>query len=46
MLAAILAQGAARLVDPVSFYEHMAHRIVSAYKAQNQIEESPLETPS
>jgi H+/Cl- antiporter ClcA len=28
MLAAIVAQSVAKLVDPVSFYEHMCHRIV------------------
>ena len=47
MLAAMLAQGAARLVDPVSFYEHMAHRIVAgAKKAPNHTEEPTVETPS
>jgi H+/Cl- antiporter ClcA len=29
MLAAVLAQGAARLLDPISFYEHIAHRILA-----------------
>ena len=28
MLAAIIAQSAAKLIDPLSFYEQMAHRIV------------------
>lgn len=28
MLAAIIAQSAARLIDPISFYEHMSHRII------------------
>jgi H+/Cl- antiporter ClcA len=40
MLAAMLAQGAARLIDPVSFYEHMAHRIVAGYKTQMGIDGS------
>lgn len=28
MLAAIVAQSAAKFIDPISFYEHMAHRMV------------------
>ena len=35
MLAGVLAHGAARLIDPVSFYEHMAHRIVAGHGALN-----------
>lgn len=55
MLAAILAQGAARLIDPVSFYEHMAHRILgganalpvdnSADSSVDNLKESPSREP-
>lgn len=44
MLAGIFAQGAARLIDPVSFYEHMAHRILAGYK-DAPTHESPNGSP-
>jgi H+/Cl- antiporter ClcA len=28
MLAAIIAQGAAKIIDPISFYEHVSHRMI------------------
>lgn len=34
MLAGVFAHGAARLIDPISFYEHMAHRIVAGHSAR------------
>ena len=35
MLAAIIAQSASKLVDPVSFYEHVSHRLIHG-KPMNQ----------
>jgi H+/Cl- antiporter ClcA len=36
MLAAIVAQSAAHIIDPISFYEHMAHRIVHGKAPANE----------
>lgn len=45
MLAAVFAHGAARLIDPVSFYEHMAHRIIAGHKALTGEAGHAQETP-
>jgi len=34
MMAAILAQGASKLIDPISFYEHMSHEMLKAHPVQ------------
>ena len=36
MLSAIAAQSVAKLIDPISFYEHMSHRIIKAHEPLNQ----------
>ena len=36
MMAAIFAQGFAKLVDPVSFYEHVSHRMLRSLGALNE----------
>lgn len=49
MMAAIFAQGFAKLVDPVSFYEHMSHRMLGTLGMLNETghrEAEPLEPTS
>ena len=36
MLSAIVAQSAAHIIDPISFYEHMAHRIIHGKVKEEQ----------
>lgn len=40
MLSAIIAQSAAWIIDPISFYEHMSYRIVHGKPPVNQHEEN------
>lgn len=45
MLAAIFAQGFAKLVDPVSFYEHMSHRMLRSLGMLSETAHSPAPLP-